>query len=330
VIEAARGIPLFLFLDPCGALLPFDRLGGVVGGAHRSTRPRTEVLLNFSADFTRRAAGQLAAGRTEEAGIARLDATCGGLWWRAAALEDWRSSADGTFEAAAEAVVAGYAQRLARAGSMLHVTVPVRRHLRYQPVYHLVFLTRSPYGLWVFADALGLARQAWLGCIGQLTEKADGCQTVLWSGSESMRQVISAEEAGAQEIIQENLRRLVRDTSGFRLVERAREVFGNAYGVATDKTVAAAWRQSPHSASICAALIWPARGSDLKMAPSGCSPSRAAVERSRSLMAAVTDFSTLARASTVSCNAWVRVWSVVPGGAACSRCSNSAAGRLPE
>src|SRR6266536_3566324 len=113
VIEAARGVPLFLFLDPCGALLPFQRLAQLVGNARRGLRPPTEVLLNFSADFTRRTAGQLAAGRTEEAGIARLDTICGGPWWRGVAMEAQHSSSTGNFEPAAEAVAAGYAQRLA-------------------------------------------------------------------------------------------------------------------------------------------------------------------------------------------------------------------------
>jgi three-Cys-motif partner protein len=242
VIEAARGIPLFLFLDPCGALLPFRRLARMVGGARRGARPPTELLLNFSADFTRRVAGQLAAGRTEEAGIGRLDTTCGGPWWRAVVMEAWRSSVAGTFEPAAEAVVEGYSERLARAGSMLHVTVPVRRHLRYQPVYHLVFLTRSPYGLWIFADALGKARQAWLQSIGKLDDDKDGPQTALWTTSESMQQLIDSERTFAQDVIQENLRRLVRSIGAFKLVDRAPEVFGPAYGVATEGTVAAAVR----------------------------------------------------------------------------------------
>src|SRR5215472_8469512 len=81
VLNAARGVPLFVFLDPCGALLPFQRLARMVGQARRSTRPATEVLLNFSAGFTRRTAGQLAAGRAGELGITRLDVTCGGPWW---------------------------------------------------------------------------------------------------------------------------------------------------------------------------------------------------------------------------------------------------------
>ena len=69
VITAARDVPLFLFLDPCGALLPFSRLARMIGTERRKVRPPTEVLLNFSADFTRRTAGQLAAGRTSEAGV---------------------------------------------------------------------------------------------------------------------------------------------------------------------------------------------------------------------------------------------------------------------
>jgi three-Cys-motif partner protein len=242
VIESARGVPLFMFLDPCGALLPFQRLARAVGSARRSPRPRTEVLLNFSADFTRRTAGQLAAGRTEEPGIARLDTTCGGPWWRSAAMQAQRSATAGTFEHAAEAVMTGYAQRLARAGSMLHVTVPVRRRLHHQPVYHLVFLTRSPYGLWVFADALGAARQVWLRFIGQLDDDDEGPQGGLWSSSDSMQWLIDREKTRAQEAVQANLRQLVQSVGVFKLVDRTLAVFGQVYGVATESTVAAAVR----------------------------------------------------------------------------------------
>jgi len=242
VIDSARGVPLFLFLDPCGALLPFRRLAWVLGNARRSLWPPTEVLLNFSADFTRRTTGQLVAGRTLEAGITRLDTTCGGSWWRSVATQAQRSTAAENFEPAAEAVVAGYAQRLARAGSMLHVTVPVSRRLHHQPVYHLVFLTRSPYGLWVFADALGEARQVWLRAIGQLDDDDEDPQTTLWSRSDSMQWLIDREKARAEEAIRENLRRLVRSVGPFKLVGRALEVFGQVYGVATEATVATAMR----------------------------------------------------------------------------------------
>jgi hypothetical protein len=57
-----------------------------------------------------------------------------------------------------------------------------------------------------------------------------------------MHQIIDSEKALAQDVIQENLRRLVRSLGAFKLVDRAPEVFGAAYGVATEGTVAAAVR----------------------------------------------------------------------------------------
>jgi three-Cys-motif partner protein len=250
VIRVAYGVPLFLFLDPCGALLPFRRLARVVGSARRNVRPQTELLLNFSADFTRRTAGQLAAGRVDEAGVSRMDATCGGPWWRDVAMEALRSSATGNFEPAAEAVVVGYAQRLASAGSMLQVTVPVRRRLHYQPVYHLVFLTRSQYGLWVFADALGAARKVWLREIGKLDDD-DEIQATLFSSSDSMQWLIDSEKESAQKIIEANVRRLLGSIGSFRLVERTSEVFGEAYGIVTDSTVTAAIRALETRGELC-------------------------------------------------------------------------------
>jgi three-Cys-motif partner protein len=242
VIAAADGVPLFLLLDPCGALLPFSRLASVLGGQRPGMRPPTEALLNFSADFTRRAAGQLAAGRIREAGVARMDVTCGGQWWRDTAMDAHLASSAGTFQSAADAVVHEYAGKLARAGRMLQVTVPVRRRLHHQPVYHLVFLTRSQYGIWVFADALGRARQDWLRSLGKLEDDADSQGTLPgMSRSDDMRQLISAERSRAQNLVEANLRDLVRG-GPFKLVDQVRQVFGDAYGIATDTSVAAATR----------------------------------------------------------------------------------------
>jgi len=152
-------------------------------------------------------------------------------------LDAQRSSAARSFEPAAKAVVERYAQRLAQAGSMLPVTVPVRRRLHHQPVYHLVFLTRSPYGLWVFAEALGAARQAWLESIGRLDDDDAPGQGTLWSTADGMQWLIDSEKARAQEIVQANLRRLAANVGPFRLLNQTLAVFGQAYGVATESTV---------------------------------------------------------------------------------------------
>ena len=238
VLAAAAGVPLFMFLDPCGAGLSFHRLASVLAGARRLVRPQTEVLLNFSADLSRRTAGVLKAGQADHPGVRLMDETCGGQWWRQTALTARRDSARGTFEPVAAAVAEGYAMRLARAGSMMHVTVPVRRRLHHQPIYHLVFMTRSTYGLWVFADAIGKARKAWLRQLGGLDD--DAAEGMLFTPADDMAWLIEGEGERATEMVVANLRGLIGRTGRVKLVDRALEVFGDAYGVATESTVTAA------------------------------------------------------------------------------------------
>ena len=59
------------------------------------------------------------------------------------------------------AVVAGFAERLARDTQSYVVCVPVRSRSDLLPIYNLVFTTRSNYGLWVFADAAAKAQKQW-------------------------------------------------------------------------------------------------------------------------------------------------------------------------
>jgi len=145
-------------------------------------------------------------------------------------------------EEAADTSLRAYAQKLARASGMRQVTVPVRRRLRLQPVYHLVFLTRSEYGIWVFADALGKARQDWLKATGTLDDDS-GPQLALpgLSKSDDMQYLIHTEKSRAQKIVEDNLRNLAQPgIQPFKLVNHASAVFGDAYGIATDATVFAA------------------------------------------------------------------------------------------
>ncbi len=237
-VTAANGVPLFLFLDPCGANLSFTRLEAVLVGPRRHVRPQTELLLNFSADLSRRAAGALNAGRVSHPIILLMDDTCGGTWWRDTARVALSKPMTRNFEPVAAAVAQEYAQRLARAGAMLQVTVPVRRRMHHQPIYHLVFLTRSQYGLWVFADALGKARQAWLRVLGAVDDEDTG--GMLFTPLDGMEWIIEAEEDRAKKTIMKNMRILAGKRSRFKLVDHALDVYGEAYGLATDSSVAAA------------------------------------------------------------------------------------------
>lgn len=246
VVAAASGAPLFMFLDPCGALLPVEQLERILTVDRAPLRdgarsPATEVLVNFSADLTRRSAGQLLAGKDEQAGLLTMDRTCGGPWWRDTVTGVMGADATGSYEPVADAVADGYAKRLAQSCSMLYAAVPVRRRLHHQPIYHLIFLTRSQYGLWVFADALGKARQCWLQTLGRLTED-DEAQNMLFSQSDDMRWLVEREREQAQRAVEANIGQLLQELHSFRLVDQVRRVFGEAYGVATEGTVTAAVR----------------------------------------------------------------------------------------
>jgi hypothetical protein len=181
-----------------------------------------------------------------------MDNTCGGPWWRRVAADAYHASHRENFEPTAEAVVQAYAQRLASTTGMLHVTVPVRPRLRLQPVYHLVFLTRSAYGTWVFADALGKARQDWLKATGTLDDDS-GPQLALpgLTKSDDMSYLIDRERERAQKIVEDNLQNLARPgAKPFKLVSQATAVFGDAYGTATDATVLSAVRALERDAKI--------------------------------------------------------------------------------
>lgn len=238
VIAHADGVPLFLFLDPCGVGVSFDRLVGVLTGPRVGRRPATEALLNFSAEMSRRVSGAVLANTQAEQRA--MDNFCGGTWWRDVAREAIASaprdaSGKPSFEPVTHAIAEQYAQRLAEVAGMASATVPVYRRLGQQPVYHLVFFTRSPYGLWVFADASARARRAWLRHLGKIAD-APG-DPVLFTDTELKEDLIRKEQERARTIVADAIRRLLERFPGFRLVNRTVEVFGAAYGVATEDIV---------------------------------------------------------------------------------------------
>ncbi|WP_372667997.1 three-Cys-motif partner protein TcmP [Amycolatopsis kentuckyensis] len=237
IVSRADGMPLFLFLDPCGAILPFVELHRLLRRARGSSWPRTEALLNFSADFTRRAAGVLHKNLHDHAAIQAMDAVCGGPWWRQVALDAHKSSRRGDWESAAEAVVTEYARRLGAATNMKHVVVPVRRQMHHQPVYHLVFLTRGEHGIWVFGHSAAAARRAWLDVVGPGADPPEG---VLFNLAEFQQE---DEEQRAIEEIKRNLVKLAGRDGSFKLAHHPQAVFGDAYGIAGDVLVRKAARE---------------------------------------------------------------------------------------
>ncbi|MDG4821782.1 three-Cys-motif partner protein TcmP [Asanoa sp. WMMD1127] len=239
VLERAQAVPLFLFLDPCGANLPYNKLAAVLASDRQASWPATEALLNFSADLTRRAAGALKAGLKDHDALPVMDRTCGGPWWRQVALDAYASSPAGDFETAAFRVVAEYANRLGAASGMHVVTVPVRRRAHHQPVYHLVFLSRRTHGVWVFADAVARARQQWMRALGPA---ADDDVDALFSFADTVDQQIESEQRAAEQAVVRNLRAMLVSVGPIRLVDHVWAVYGDRYGVASESTVRKALR----------------------------------------------------------------------------------------
>lgn len=237
VLRRAAGVPLFLFLDPCGANLPAIVMKNILAGSRRSLWPRTEALLNISADLTRRAAGAVRKELHDHGAIARMNTMCGGDWWQQIALDAHATSRDGTWETAAESVVNEYARRLGQAAHMIPVVVPVRRRAHHQPVYHLVFLTRAGHGLWVFGDALAAARQKWLQVLGPDDEEAEG---MLFNQVEG--QIEHEQEQGVK-LVKENMLDLVARRGRVKLVDHTLAVFGGSYGQLPEKFVRRAARE---------------------------------------------------------------------------------------
>jgi len=158
VVAKATNVPLFMFLDPCGVGVSYKQLVTALTGPRLKPFPPTEALLNFSDKAVRHIGGQLANTMESQSGVQLLDDACDGDWWHAPYLD---AVTAGNVEAGVQAVVSGFAKRLERDTKSQVVCVPVRSRPDLLPIYHLVFTTRSNYGLWVFADAAAKAQKRW-------------------------------------------------------------------------------------------------------------------------------------------------------------------------
>jgi three-Cys-motif partner protein len=159
LLTKAADAPLFVFLDPFGLGLPFDMMATkVLGGARGPNGYKTEVLLNFSANATRRIGGFLdpaCRAKNRDSTLESMDINCGGAWWR-----DVYGQYDNSAKRV-EAIATEYARKLGSAVSAAAWTSDVRNRATLQPVYHLVFFSRHPDGIWLFGDSLARAQKAW-------------------------------------------------------------------------------------------------------------------------------------------------------------------------
>lgn len=233
-IALAKGASLFLFIDPCGALLPYDQLKKVLDG--RGSWPRTELLMNFNVGLIQRAGGQFKKGQLDLGGLAAADSVCGGDWWREVALRAHIESGGTDWEDAAWAVAREYARRLA--GGRNYVVAPVRRQPHHQPVYFLIFITGDPHGLWVFGNAASVAREKWLEVLGP---DADAESEMLFP-MDTVEDQIAKEKVRALEVITANILAVLADGQAKAVIDHVVDIFGDTYGEARETTFNTALR----------------------------------------------------------------------------------------
>jgi three-Cys-motif partner protein len=237
VIDAAQGLPLFLFLDPCGVGIPFSELTKVLSGPRQANRwPPTEVLLNFSLEAVRRIAGHVKSDTPNEKTMARLDAALGGDWWRDVIREH------GVTDDAVHKIVDGFMNRLARATKMRIVACPVSRAPSHKPVYYLVLGTRKSLGIWYFGDSAARAEEKWWDTLEakEAAQEEDKGIESLFDIPLLSRPSLKEVEAAAMPVIAENIAGLAEKHGRIKVGDYPGEVFGDYLGTVTEKVVRAA------------------------------------------------------------------------------------------
>lgn len=238
LLAQCDGIPLFVYLDPCGLVIPFDEVARIFERPGGPGAPATELLINFSAVTLRRIAGHLTSQKAVEATLVRMDRVCGGNWWRQAWLDQLPNTG-----AAEELIVNGYAERVREsAGGGGSWVIDVRPRAGLKPLYYLVFATRHVAGLEFFGESASLGLQAWRRY--SAAQEADG---TLFGGGDAWEEAWIAQEAKLKEewvdAIADRLTTELAKRETFRVLDRYEEVFGDLAGVARGMHLRAAMKK---------------------------------------------------------------------------------------
>lgn len=175
LLDEVKEIPLFVYLDPCGLIIPMDEVAKIFERPGGVGHPPTEVLINLTAHL-RRFAGILVSAKPIEGSLKRMDAVCGGDWWRAAWLEKApdKDSTEDQKMAAELAVVEGYAEKLReRAGGAGTWVIDVRPRADLKPIYYLVFATRSIHGMVTFGESASKGLERWRAYHAEMSAEDD-------------------------------------------------------------------------------------------------------------------------------------------------------------
>lgn len=231
-------LPLFVFLDPYGLTISFERVVHVLksrdkSGCSNSQQPKTELLMNFSYEAVRRIGGVARSEKeyaSKDGQIAALNAALGGDWWQELAREepeDWVGQ-----------ILSGYADRVAKAvGGCGYLTGEVADSLDAQPVYELILFTRHMDGFWEMSRSMSMARKEWRAWLASKREREGGGQVEFRA-----LEFDDDENAWIEEIAQ-NIEVILDQKSSFRIDSQLGEVLGRTFGLARETHIRSALKK---------------------------------------------------------------------------------------
>lgn len=227
LLTKTDGMPLFLFLDPCGLGLNLN----VLTGALNALRPRpttTEILLNFSAEAVRRIGGQVPNPEKFSTTLERMDSFVGD--------DSWRVYYSGKIDkdAAEHAVVSDYISRLGAQIGMTTFAVAAKRDHHHKPIYYLIFGTRHPDGVWFFADSVAKSSEKWREVLATREEEE---RPTLTGIVESQAEINQKMEDEACEAIQNNILEILGRHGDFVVGQFPSKVFGSYFGEVRETVV---------------------------------------------------------------------------------------------
>lgn len=228
VIAKAGDVPLFVFLDPYGLTIPFERVIHVLKsrdkpGYSRLLQPKTELLMNFSYEAVRRISGVVRSEKeyaSKDGQINSLDMALGGDWWHDLARDEPEGWVAG--------VLGGYASRVAKATGCGYITADVADSLEASPVYELILFTRHVDGFWEMARSMSMARKEWRDWLVERREESTG-------GQAELRGLYFADDEPAWvDEIATNIERLLGTEPTFMIGEKLGAVLGRTLGLARE------------------------------------------------------------------------------------------------
>lgn len=258
-VATAGADPLLVFLDPFGTALAYQLLVQQV--MSRPKHAKTEILLNFNIDSVRRIGGRLSEdlvpGTTgyeaREATLRRVDGFLGDGWWRQVYLDNFDRDKPGSAGRAAAIVAGQFRARFGAATALKSIEVPIRRRPGHVPLFLMTLFYRHDAAGYQFADAASLANRDWRHYnrgidLAEEVERATRANTLFEVDDLIAGQADKDADAAEKALnavwtdrVAANIRHLMQTRQLLPLAASVADVYGDAFGVAGEKHLRAAW-----------------------------------------------------------------------------------------